>query len=414
MQEKCTGPLSEIEGSDVAAARWLGRVPLPENIRLPRNSDAELFFDMFTPKQLAGLALIKDAIDGEKEKAVRNALLLPWSASVAKLNKTFLSAKGRAASRGGSSIFSIYRYKLASQPVELPIWETFQGRYENVLAAKEEILLLRRYRQQTCPGAAPLDSAKDLRVLAFDAADLERELGAGSVDYIFTDPPYGGFISYLDLSILWNHWLGFSVSEDAADREAIVGGERGHTEEHYKNRLAAGIRACMKLLRPDRWFSVVFQHWDVSYFETILESATNAGAELRAAITQTGDVIWSMHKKKNSAHVLAGEMILTFYKPARVKAVAPRPISHAPEVALSEAFDKCLADDAVSFTSESLFNRLIMELWNRKALDCLKIDRKRFISELEKRGWSYNSKVHVWSRVSDAHQNDDAALLFDR
>jgi hypothetical protein len=38
-------------------------------------------------------------------------------------------------------------------------------------------------------------------------------------------------------------------------------------------------------------------------------------SELKAAITQTGDVIWSMHKKKNSASVLAGEMILTFYKP---------------------------------------------------------------------------------------------------
>src|SRR6266567_2578122 len=51
VREKCEDALREIEASDVAAARWLGRVPLPENIRLPRNSDAELFFDMFTPKQ---------------------------------------------------------------------------------------------------------------------------------------------------------------------------------------------------------------------------------------------------------------------------------------------------------------------------------------------------------------------------
>ena len=72
------------------------------------------------------LALIKLAIDRE-DGIIRDLLLLAWSASVAKLNKTFLSAKGRAESRGGSSIFSIYRYKLASQSVELPIWETFRG-----------------------------------------------------------------------------------------------------------------------------------------------------------------------------------------------------------------------------------------------------------------------------------------------
>src|SRR5229473_1531064 len=84
-----------------------------------------------------------------------------------------------------------------------------------------------------------------------------------------------------------------------------------------KASLARSIETCFHLLKPDRWFSIVFQHWDISYFATILETATECGGELKAAITQTGDVIWSMHKKKNSASVLAGEMILTFYKPAK-------------------------------------------------------------------------------------------------
>src|SRR5438128_9282543 len=153
-------PLKEIEASEDAAKRWLKRLPLPENIRLPRNSDAEFFFDMFTVRQLAGLAMIKQAIKKEPEGAVRDALLLAWSASVAKLNKTFLSAKGRAESRGGSSIFSIYRYKLASQAVELPIWETFSGRYLNVLAAKQEVLRLAYVRKLRSEGSSELDSTQ--------------------------------------------------------------------------------------------------------------------------------------------------------------------------------------------------------------------------------------------------------------
>src|SRR5207237_8359365 len=124
----------------------------------------EYFHDRLTPRQVAGLALIKQAIDHEEQPAVRNLLHLAWSASVAKLNKTFLSAKGRAESRGGSSIFSIYRYKLASQYVELPIWETFKGRFMNVLAAKEEILQHRDYRKQQSVGWVRLDSRKDFRV----------------------------------------------------------------------------------------------------------------------------------------------------------------------------------------------------------------------------------------------------------
>src|SRR6266567_4103256 len=246
------------------------------------------------------------------------------------------------------------------------------------------------------------DSRKDFRVLARDAAALDGILKPGSVDYVFTDPPYGAFISYLDLSILWNHWLGFPISEEARERETIVVGERDHSEKHYKLSLARSIKICLRLLRADRWFSIVFQHWDIGYFETILETASECGAELKAAITQTGDVIWSMHKKKNSASVLAGEMILTFYKAKAKRAQKPKPVvqdatEQNPTKVLSEVFDACLANGAKSFTSEALFNRLIMELWQRRALGCLSLDRAEFTSRLEQRGWNYQPKTHLWS-----------------
>lgn len=401
IEDACATTLRKIEQSVQGALRLLKKIPLPENIRLPKNSDAEFFYDMFTPRQLAGLALLKKTIEQESEGVVRKLLLLAWSASIAKLNKTFLSAKGRAESRGGSSIFSIYRYKLAKRHVELPIWATFRGRFANVLAAKEEVLRLRQYREQRSRGTMTLDSRKDFRALCHDASTLDQVIGNETVDYVFTDPPYGAFINYLDLSVLWNHWLGFPVSDDARQRETIVGGERGHSESHYKESLRRSIEISMRLLRPDRWLSVVFQHWDVSYFSTILESVTGCGGELRAAITQTGDVIWSMHKKKNSANVLAGEMILSFYKPRRIRA-AKKPLDKVveedPDSVLSDVFDVCLGNGTNAFTSEALFNRLVIELWRRRALSCLSLDRKKFASELQIRGWTYSTRTHRWSR----------------
>lgn len=416
LEDECAKPLKEIEDSEVGAKRWLKKLPLPENIRLSRKSDAEFYFDMFTPRQLAGLALLKEAIDREIDPAVRDLLLLAWSAAVSKLNKTFLSAKGRAASRGGSSIFSIYRYKLASQCVELPIWETFRGRFRNILAAKDEIFHYRNYLQHQAGAVRTLDSRKNFCVLAEDAAALEQSLKPESVDYIFTDPPYGAFISYLDLSVLWNHWLGFPVTDDALEHETIVGGERGHTEAHYKQSLAQSIRACLRLLRADRWFSVVFQHWDQSYFATILETASECGAELKAAITQTGDVIWSMHKKKNSASVLAGEMILTFFKPSKTFKTsnsAKRSADDDPAAVLSEIFDVCLGNGTKSFTSEALFNRLVVELWHRRALGCLKLDRRDFAGHLQQRGWGYNPQTHLWIKGEKGGATTEPSTLFD-
>jgi adenine-specific DNA methylase len=252
--------------------------------------------------------------------------------------------------------------------------------------------------------------------MAHDAADLEQVLKPNSVDYIFTDPPYGAFISYLDLSILWNHWLGFPITDEIREHETIVGGELGHTEDHYRQSLANSIRTCLRLLRPDRWFSVVFQHWDIGYFATILETASEGGAELKAAITQTGDVIWSMHKKKNSESVLAGEMIITFYKPGKPakkrESSSQAPDNQSADV-LSEVFEACLSNGSSSFTSEALFNRLVIAMWQRRALGCLALDRREFASRLRERGWSYDTHSHLWTRGQETPERHGGPQLFD-
>jgi adenine-specific DNA methylase len=410
VEDACRADVKRIEKSAKYAKSLLNELVLPENIALPSKSDAERFYDLFTDRQLAGLAKIKRAIDLEPDLSLRNPLLLAWSASVAKLNRTFLSAKGRKSSRGGSSIFSIYRYKLAKDVVELPIWDTFEGRFRNVLKAKKEILQLRSEIQRRHP---QLDMS--FQVMKHDAASLDSILKPKSVDYIFTDPPYGAFISYLDLSIMWNHWLGFSVSGTDQSCETIVGGEQRLTDEHYKKSLAKSIQSCLRLLKPDRWFSVVFQHWDVSYFETILQAAADNGAELKSAVTQTGDVIWSMHKKKNSSSVLGGEMIITFYKPkdrhvvTRKQNLTP---SESSEDLLDHVLDALLDQGASEFSHEVLFNKMVIEFWKRDAMSCLELNRHLFAEKLQQRGWEYISKKHHWIKKDGSLESKVQPSLF--
>jgi adenine-specific DNA methylase len=233
---------------------------------------------------------------------------------------------------------------------------------------------------------------------------LTAELGRESVDYIFTDPPYGGNIAYLDLSILWNHWLGFEISPHLRQSEAIVGGECEFTDEHYRHKLSRSIRECVTLLKPDRWFSVVFQHWNVSYFASILESARDAGADLRAAVVQEPRVIWSMHKKKNSESVLAGEMILTFYKSgARSRSGVRARQSAIRTLSLPALIDGILASpngNGERLTTEGIFNRLVLQAWNNHSLSTLSISPEELADQLRSRGWEYDSKRHLWTRAS--------------
>lgn len=362
---------------------------LPENVRMPSSADVERYYELFTRKQLLSLASLKDAIDELVPSPAKSGMLLAWSATLAKLNKTFLSAKGRLPSRGGSSIFSIYRYKIARDPVELPPWKTFEERAQNVIDAKREIDSIIELKRRSGGWHGKFE------VYGCDVKELEERF-VGQIDYIFTDPPYGGHISYLDLSTLWTVWLGLSPSESARRHELIVGGEQNHSEEHYTRRLQESIRSCVNMLKRGRWLSVVFQHWQPRYFEAILEGARESGAELRAAISQVGDPIWSMHKKKGKESVLAGEMILTFEKTGQSNCR-----NSGAYFSVQDAVRELLSDAGSIVYGEQLFNDVIIMAWRRSAISSLSISKEELTALMTQLGWQYNPRRHYWVRARD-------------
>lgn len=378
-----------LNDSDDAAVRLLLKdLPLPSNVRLPANADVQRYHDLFSLRQLAALTLIRVAVDAVRNRYARSAMRLAWSATLAKINRTFLSAEGRAESRGGSSIFSIYRYKVAAKPVELSPWPTFYERAQNVLAAKEEIDREIDYRERTGGFRGKFE--------IHDVDIDELPSCVAPVDYIFTDPPYGGHISYLDLSTLWNAWNGTMPSEKYRERELIVGGDLNLSEAAYVKRLHESIRTCFALLKRQRWLSIVFQHWSTAYFDSILTAAAEAGADLRAAISQVGDPIWSMHKKKNKQSVLSGELILTFLKtgvPKRVDAEKAFDVEAAIARILSDAPNHMVY-------GEYLLNQIVIDAWRSGALGSLDIDRTEFAEIMQRQGWSYDGKSHQWRHVN--------------
>jgi hypothetical protein len=333
------------------------------------------------------LVLLKNSIDSLENPYSKRGMLLAWSASLTKLNKTFLSAEGRLESRGGSSVFSIYRFKVAKRPVSLPAWQTFYERALNVIAAKAEIDKAIELKRRSGGWHGRFE------IYEKDIEDLGGEL-KGKVDYIFTDPPYGGHIAYLDLSTLWNAWLGEMPSQPARKKELIVGGELNISETTYIERLSRSIRACGKMLKKGRWISIVFQHWNIAYFEAILLAAAECGMELRAAVSQIGDPIWSMHKKKGSESVLAGEMILTFFHSGKTQALIRRRVFD-----VRGAIAKILGSSESKFIyGEYLFNKVVMEAWRKGAIGGLNITRTEFADLIRKHGWHYDRENHYWVR----------------
>lgn len=148
VRERCWEDLRVVERGG-GLADLSREVRLPPNVALPRTADVPFYRDLFTDRQLLSLSVLKRAIDSIRDPAVKQFFLLTWSGVLARLNKTFISTNGRAESRGGSSIFSIYRYKVAKRPVELAAWSVFESRYQSLLKARKEIANAIEHKRRT-------------------------------------------------------------------------------------------------------------------------------------------------------------------------------------------------------------------------------------------------------------------------
>jgi 16S rRNA G966 N2-methylase RsmD len=287
--------------TDAAIQKALARYHYPQGVRLPRNSDVDTVDQLFSPEQLAQLAYLKHLIRQVKDQNIQGTLLLMFSGLLNKVNLTYHASSGRSAGRGNSSIFAYYRYRIAKEPAFLDMMTYFESRYEKVLAAKQEL--------------APFindSTIQQLQVLKGTATKLTA-VANESVDYIYTDPPYGSKIQYLDLSVMWNAWLDLPITESDYALEAIEGGELKKTKQEYGDLLAESIREMYRVLKFGRWMSFVFAHKDPAYWHLIVETAEQAGFEYMGAAPQSNDKV-SFKKRQNPFTVLNGQLIINFKK----------------------------------------------------------------------------------------------------
>lgn len=287
--------------TDEAIAKILQTYPYPKGLSLPKGSDVETIEQLFSPKQLAQLALLKHLILKHSKGNIQKTLLLAFSSSVTKINLTYHNSEQRNENAGNCSPFTYYRYRVASLTVELNLMKVFGTKVQKIINAKKE--MLHKINDSTI---------KNLQVVRGTATDLSF-LKKESVDYIYTDPPYGKKIPYLDLSTMWNAWLDLEVSETDYEQEAIEGGEHHKSKQSYNDLIARSIEEMYRVLKFDRWMSFVFAHKDPEFWHLIIETAERCGFEYAGAVAQKNGQT-SFKKRQNPFTVLSGQLIINFRK----------------------------------------------------------------------------------------------------
>lgn len=286
----------------------LSKYPYPKGILLPKGSDVDTIEKLFSKKQLAQLALLKAVLKKEKNKNIRDSLLLVFSSTLTKINLTYHNSSSRDENAGNAAAFAYYRYRLAKQEVDLDIIATFGSKLKRLVNAKKEI-----------QNFINDDTFNNLKVVKGTATDLSW-IPDESVDYIYTDPPYGKKIPYLDLSVMWNAWLDLDVTKKDYELEAIEGGEKVKSKLEYNELIAQSIKEMYRVLKFDRWMSFVFAHKDPEFWHLIIDTAERCGFEYIGAVPQKNGQT-SFKKRQHPFTVLSGQLIINFRKVKNPRAI---------------------------------------------------------------------------------------------
>lgn len=292
--------------NDIEIQKTLKKYKLPKNLdlALPKNADVETIRELFTDKQLAELALLKYLIKKEQNENIKSSLLLAFYNTVGVINITFHETpKG-----GGNHFGYYYRYRVAPTPAFKNTMQVFDGKVRRICNGKKEMSY-----------AINENTIADAQIMKGTATDLSF-LPKESVDYIYTDPPYGKKIPYLDLSVMWNAWLDLEVTEEDYQMEAIEGGEHNKTKEEYNDLIAQSIKEMYRVLKFDRWLSFVFAHKDPEFWHLIINTAESCGFEYAGAVAQKNGQT-SFKKRQNPFTVLSGQLIINFRKVRNPRAI---------------------------------------------------------------------------------------------
>ena len=149
------------------------------------------------------------------------------------------------------------------------------------------------------------------------SADSLDHIVSESVNYVFTDPPFGSNIFYSDMSLFHEAWLGQITNND---NEAVIhtcGAKKINSIERYKELLKSAFREAYRILIPGGYMSVVFGNSNGSIWSLVLKALREAGFDSipdRVTILDKGQRSVK-GLSSGSESVVTVDLILTVQKP---------------------------------------------------------------------------------------------------
>jgi hypothetical protein len=134
-----------------------------------------------------------------------------------------------------------------------------------------------------------------------------------SIDYIYTDPPFGANIIYSEMNLILEGWLRVKMN---AGTEAVIDVSRHREFDDYAALMRASFKDYYRVLKPGHWMTVEFHNTQASVWN-LIQTAIGEGGFV---VAQVG------YLDKGSTTILADirpgaakyDLIISAYKPSQL------------------------------------------------------------------------------------------------
>jgi 16S rRNA G966 N2-methylase RsmD len=260
-----------VERTDLATIEKIDRAPYPENAPRVEIEWGDLYrsgyhegishlHHFYTPRNFLAISTLWrliDDCDADMRDALR-LLVLSFNASHSTLmTRVVLKKNQKDFVLTGAQSGVLY---ISGLPVEKNV---FVGVARKIKTFKSSFEMVHESRSQV----EVVNSSSTL-------LDLRDE----SVDYVFTDPPFGDFIPYAELSQINEAWLGNSTNRE---QEAIISGAQGKDVSSYGEMMKQVFAEVARVLRNDGVATVVFHSAKASVWRALTDAYGHAGFRVR-------------------------------------------------------------------------------------------------------------------------------------
>ena len=320
----------------------------------------------FSVRNLLALTALREAILAQSDAGVRAKLLFTFTAILTRASKRYQWSRKRPLNAANQN------YYVAPVFYEWNVFDLFKRKLDAVISSDDHIRSARE--EELFTATTPID-------VRYERGSAEHlDLPDQSVDYVFTDPPFGSNIFYSDMNLFHEAWLGEFTDPSI---EAVVDRTGDARDAHrYETMLTQSLRECHRVLKDDGRLSLVFSNSSGSIWALVQRVIHAAGFVLEEDGISLLDKGQRSVKGLNSGSeaVVTVDLVMTMRK-RREKDVAPAAVS---SVDLELMIDGRLTADSHSDPSH-LFAHLVRQCLHER-LDLTPLSYASVVRALLARG----------------------------